>query len=120
MNALIILAHGSRRNESNQEIAAMADSVATIANDVYDKISYAYLEVVEPTLLQAVDNIMNEDLSGITVVPYFLNSGNHVTRDIPAMLKQAAEKYPACAFVLSPCIGMHESMPKLILEQAKK
>lgn len=120
MNALIILAHGSRRRESNKEIAEMADSVAAIADGAYDNISYAYLEVVEPTLLQAIDKVIHDDMSRVTVMPYFLNSGNHVTRDIPAMIKQAEAKYPTCSFVLSPCIGMHESMPKLILEQAKK
>jgi len=119
MNALIILAHGSRRQESNLEIKCLANEVKKISKDEYNLIDYAYLELVEPTLLQSIDNNINVGISDITVLPYFLSSGNHIARDIPAMIETATEKYPECKFKVSACIGMIENMPKLILEQAR-
>lgn len=119
MKALIILAHGSRRQESNQEIKDLATEVKKISGQEYDLIEYAYLEVVEPTLLQSIDAVINKGVSDITVLPYFLNSGNHVIRDIPAMVDTATEKYPDCHFKISTCIGKTENMPALILEQAR-
>jgi sirohydrochlorin ferrochelatase len=119
MNALIILAHGSRRKESNIEIKELAEKVRILAEDEYDLINYAYLEVVEPDLIQSIDNTIKSGAKSITVHPYFLNSGNHVTRDIPAMIETVKEKYPYCKFKVSSCIGMSDEMPALILERAR-
>jgi len=87
MNALIILAHGSRRHESNQEIKTLAKEVKIIAGNEYDVIEYAYLEVVEPTLLQSIASVVNRGVADITILPYFLNSGNHVKQDIPTLIE---------------------------------
>ena len=119
MNTLIILAHGSRREESNLEIKTLSEKVRILAGVEYDAIDYAYLEVVEPSLPQAIDDCINNGSTKITVFPYFLNSGNHVKRDIPEMIKAAEDKYPDCIFKTSTCIGMLEDMPKLILQQAR-
>jgi len=119
MNTLIILAHGSRREESNLEIKTLAEQVKALAGTEYDLVEYAYLELIEPSLPQAIDNSINNGASNITVLPYFLNSGNHVKRDIPEMIKTAEEKYPTCLFKVSACIGMIEDMPELILQQAR-
>lgn len=120
MKALIILAHGSRRQESNQEIKDLATEVNNISEKEYKLVDYAYLEVVEPTLLQSITSVIDKGASDITVMPYFLNSGNHVTRDVPAMVDDAKKQYPDCQFKISACIGMLEDMPKLILQQAKQ
>lgn len=118
MNTLIILAHGSRREESNMEIKELVSKVKVLAGSNYDLIEYAYLEMVTPSLPQSIDNCIDKGASKITIFPYFLNSGNHVKRDIPEMVNNAKEKYPACSFVISPCIGMIDEMPNLILQQS--
>lgn len=119
MKTLIILAHGSRREESNLEIKCLAEKVKVLSGKEYELIKHAYLELIEPSLPQAIDNSINNGATNITVFPYFLNSGNHVKRDIPDMIKTAEKKYPDCVFSVSACIGMIEDMPKLILEQAR-
>jgi sirohydrochlorin ferrochelatase len=118
MKTLIILAHGSRREESNQEIRELAKKVKALAGSNYDLLDYAYLEVVAPSLPEAIDSCIDKGASNITVFPYFLNSGNHVKRDIPEMVEAAKEKYPGCSFKISACIGMIDEMPDLILRQA--
>ncbi len=119
MNALIILAHGSRRQESNLEIKTLTEKVKKIVGDEYELIEYAYLELAEPSLLQSIDTTINNGASNITILPYFLNSGTHVKRDIPAMVQTAEEKYLNCKFKISTCVGMSEDMPELILQQSR-
>jgi sirohydrochlorin ferrochelatase len=119
MNALIILAHGSRRAESNQEVVSLTEAVNAISNQEYSIIEYAYLELAEPGLLQSIDNVIVQGALNITVFPYFLNSGNHVKRDIPAIIETASVKYPDCDFNVSTFIGMHRDIPGLILELAR-
>ncbi len=118
MKTLIILAHGSRRQESNAEIISLARHVGTCPGNEYDIIEYAFLELAEPDLLQCIGNMITYGASNITIFPYFLNSGNHVTRDIPALIKEANARYPDCRFRLTSFIGQHKDIPKLILELA--
>ena len=120
MKTLIILAHGSRREESNQEIVELTNKVKTLTSSEFEQVEYAYLEVVSPSLPEAIDSCINNGATHITVFPYFLNSGNHVKRDIPEMVNTAKENYPQCSFKTSECIGMIEKMPNYILELATK
>ncbi len=119
MNTLIILAHGSRRQESNLEIKTLTEKVKQIAGDEYELIEYAYLELAEPSLLQSIDATINSGASSITILPYFLNSGNHVKRDIPVIVQTAKEKHLNCKFKVSNCVGMSKDMPELILQQSR-
>ena len=119
MNALIVLAHGSRRLEANQEIVDLAHQVKTLEKNEYAIVEHAYLEIAEPTLLQCIDIVIMKGVSNITVLPYFLNSGNHVKRDIPAMIETAIQAYPDCQFHVSSFIGMYTEMPELVLKQAR-
>jgi sirohydrochlorin ferrochelatase len=120
MKALIILAHGSRRDESNLEIIALSDKVRTLAGSDYDLVKYAFLELVEPSLFHTIEQCIDNGCSHISVLPYFLNSGNHVTKDIPRIIKTAEGKFPDCSFSVSDCIGMIEDMPRLVLELARE
>ena len=118
MNTLIILAHGSRRQESNAEIASLAKQVEKCSDNEYDITAYAFLELAEPDLSQCIENMITYGASDITIFPYFLNSGNHVTCDIPALIKEANAQYPDCRFRLTSFIGKHKDIPNLILELA--
>jgi len=119
MNALIILAHGSRREESNIEIKNLANKVKELAGSEYNIIDYAYLEIAKPSLLNCIDNLIKEGTKNINVLPYFLNSGIHVTKDIPKIIETASIKYPDCHFKVSNCIGLTEEMPATILNHAR-
>ncbi|MBL1142331.1 MAG: CbiX/SirB N-terminal domain-containing protein [Proteobacteria bacterium] len=119
MKTLIIIAHGSRREESNIEVKELTEKVKGLADSEYDYIAHAYLEMAEPSLTQAIDNCINNGAKNITVFPYFLNSGKHLKRDIPEIIIASEKKYPDCIFRVTACIGMIEDMPRLILEQAR-
>ncbi len=119
MNTLIILAHGSRRQESNQEIVTLVDKVKSISKNEYDIIEHAYLEIAKPDLPQCIDQLIKNGAKNVTVFPYFLNSGNHVKRDIPAIIEKAVSKYPYCKFYISAFMGMHEDIPQLVLQQSR-
>ena len=117
MKALIILAHGSRRHESNQEIHSLTQEVRERAKDKFIFVEYAFLELVEPKLISVINDVINKGAIDVTVLPYFLNSGNHVKQDIPNIIDAAKEEHPDCKFKVTTCIGMHADMPKLILDQ---
>lgn len=119
MKALIILAHGSRRHESNQEVIILTDETRRKAKGQYRLVEYAFLELAKPQLQYAIENVIYKGATDITVLPYFLNSGNHVKQDVPTIIDAAMEKYPDCKFTITPCIGMYKGMADLILKSTR-
>ena len=118
MKALIILAHGSRRHESNQEIYSLAEEVREQDNENFQLIEHAFLELTEPHLMTVIDDVISRGANEITVLPYFLNSGNHVKQDVPEIIDAAMQKYPKCRFTITPCIGMYADIAELVLNHA--
>ena len=119
MKALIILAHGSRRQESNQEIKNLTNDVRTLIKKEFDIVDYAFLEIAKPSLINSIKNVVSKNISEITIFPYFLNSGVHIKNDIPNIVKNARLKHPGCKFIIPPPIGAYKEMAKIILKQLK-
>ena len=92
MKALIILAHGSRRKESNLEVQNLSNQVKKLTRKEFEIVDCAFLEVTKPSLIDLVEKIISKNVSEITVFPYFLNSGVHITTDIPNIIENARAK----------------------------
>lgn len=114
MKALVIIAHGSRRQESNDEIISMVDRIRQRVNNRYKRITHAFLEICDPTLADAVEECIHRGAREITVYPFFLNSGNHVQRDIPEMIAKMNADWPHCRIRLLQHFGRSEDVAGLI------
>ncbi|MCF8068065.1 MAG: CbiX/SirB N-terminal domain-containing protein [Desulfobacterales bacterium] len=119
MKTLLIIAHGSRREESNKEIAALADSITKISQDYFKIISHAFLEFTDPSADYQIEKLAGLGASEIIVFPFFLASGNHVIKDLPEILKSAEEKYPHITFKQTPHLGRIDGLKNLILDQVR-
>jgi len=117
MNALIFLAHGSRREKSNQEVIDLVDSIRPQLGARFDRIDAAFLELVQPSLPDAIDDALRQGAQLVTIFPYFLNSGNHVDKDIPAIVYQFKERYPDRAFAVTDHFGKTEGVWEIIVKQ---
>ena len=58
MRTLILVAHGSRREASNQEIRALTEALARQGGERFDRVSCAFLELVEVAEDLPVDVVM--------------------------------------------------------------
>ena len=118
MQALLLIAHGSRREASNQEVRDLAGRLGQIAGDHFDLIVPAFLELAEPDIMAGVAQCVEAGASSVTAVPYFLSAGRHVVTDIPTELNKATRQHPAVSIVQSDYLGMHGSLPKILLTLA--
>jgi len=118
MQALVLIAHGSRRQASNQEVMDLASRLQQSAGDRYQLIEAGFLEIAEPSIPEAIETCIQSGATSIVVVPYFLAAGRHVAEDIPHIVKPVAEQHPQVAIRISEHIGMSDSMARLILESA--
>ena len=114
---LVIIAHGSRREQSNQEVRDLAIKMKAICGDQYNRIDAGYLELAAPLIPDALETCINLGAQEIHVFPYFLSAGRHVTKDVPNDVKIIQEKYPNINIIMKPYLGSNDALPKLILKQ---
>ena len=118
MKALLVVAHGSRRAESNDEVRTLTGSVAGRPSSKYDKVACAFLELAEPLIPAGVEALVDAGADDITVVPYFLSAGRHVVEDIPAEV--AKVNLPEGVSVrIAPYVGESDAMADLLLAQSE-
>ena len=55
MNALLLVAHGSRRKESNSEVAVLAKHMNNLLDGEFDFVEHGFLELAEPYIPDAID-----------------------------------------------------------------
>lgn len=112
-HAVIIIAHGSPRPESNAEFVAFVEDIAK--KNSGQIIVPAFLGSTTPLLEEAINQILKKAAqTHIQIIPYFLNQGNHVIKDIPDLLSQAQKKYPDIKFTLSDYVGKNPQMIELV------
>ena len=101
--SLILIAHGSRNPQSNDEVFSICDRLSS--NTSVTNVTPAFLELAEPSLLDTVRHVVESGATHILVLPYFLNSGRHVTQDVPALVQQARVDQPGVRIELLTHIG---------------
>ena len=122
MRALLLVAHGSRRQSSNDEIRELASKVRG-AGAPFDIVEHAFMEMAEPGITAGLDKLINAGAAEIVVLPYLLAAGRHVASDIPAEVESLARRHPRVRITLAPHLGAAGGMPELIcthLQRAEK
>lgn len=120
MKALLIVAHGSRRKESNDEVRRLAKRVDENSGPAFELVTSAFLEISSPQIDSAVADLVDEGATEIKVFPYFLAAGTHVVNDIPRIIDEEKENYPSVNFEILPHLGALQGISTLILNQIYK
>lgn len=115
-NAFVLVAHGSRKDESNQEIIDFTQQLNSALNSRFDIICHAFLELCEPDLHSRLSQLMAEKVSSVTLFPFFLAAGKHVRNDLPELVNALEKQYPECEFILLEHLGKQRGLVKLIQE----
>jgi len=118
MQALVIIAHGSRRQASNWEVANLALGLKKSAGKHYQIVEAGFLEIAKPSIPEAIESCIESGATSVIVVPYFLAAGRHVAEDIPQIVRPVGERHPHVSIRISEHIGMSDSMTLLILDSA--
>lgn len=114
MKALVLIAHGSRRKASNEEVTTLTKVIMQEINDEYPIVVACFLELAEPLIPDALDHCAKQGATDICVVPYFLSAGRHVHEDIPAEVDKARKMHPDVPMTILPHIGGSPLMKDLI------
>ena len=118
MNALLLVAHGSRLAGSNNEVAELAGRMSDFNDGRFDFVQHAFLELAKPDIETAIDVLVEQGVTEITVSPYFLSAGRHVVSDVPEIVQRAQARHGHVRFTQLPHLGATPGMAQLLLENA--
>jgi sirohydrochlorin ferrochelatase len=116
--ALLLIAHGSRRQQSNDEVVLLADKLKKNCAGQYDIIHAGFLELAETLIPDGIKKCVDDGATSIVVLPYFLNSGRHVIEDIPEIVDETKASYPETDIKVAPHLGASELMMDLLISTA--
>jgi sirohydrochlorin ferrochelatase len=113
--ALLVVAHGSRREQSNQEVRELTAQLRTQAASEYGQISCAFLELAEPSIPDGIEQCIAGGAREVVVLPYFLSAGRHVVKDIPADVELKQAEHPGVSITIAPYLGAAPGITELML-----
>ncbi len=113
-SAVIILGHGSRSAGADKAIQRTAAEVKKRGG--YEIVEQAYLQHTSPGLMDAIEVCARQNAGRIVIVPFFMQPGAHVTRDIPALIEQARKKHPGVEVLMTDFVGSHRLMAEIVLD----
>jgi len=119
-NAVLLVAHGSRREASNDEVRALTDRLAQQAQGRFGTIRCGFLELTEPSIPDGIDALIADGAKRVVVLPYFLSAGRHVAEDIPGILGDCRARHPEVDIVTAPYLGQSEEVVPLLLSLAAR
>ena len=118
MNVLLVIAHGSRRDESNLEIESLINKMASFNTKEFDVVMPAFLEFAEPSIVEAIEKCSDIGAKKVTVLPYFLSAGVHITRDIPGEIQKTSGEYPKLEIKIANYFGARDEIAEILIKAA--
>jgi sirohydrochlorin ferrochelatase len=115
---LLIVAHGSRRQASNDEVRQLGEQVRRLRGQAIDDVQVAFLELAEPAIPAGLAHCADLGADEIIVFPYFLAAGTHVAVDIPQAIAAFRASHPLVKVSLTHHLGASFALPHAILEMA--
>lgn len=112
--AVIVLAHGSRNEKARKSFLKMVDVVNKRAGD---NVFPAFFSLGQPDLESAVAERIGAGYSEIAIFPYFLFDGNHVQKDIPAIIEKLEKTYPGVKIKVLSSLEHEPLMPEILFER---
>lgn len=116
--AVLLIAHGSRRSEANDDLVKLAQLISERAT--YPIVEVSYLELTSPTIPDGGKACVDKGARRVLMLPYFLSAGVHVVNDLKEFCQQLNEAFPDVEFVLCPHLGLHPLMADIVLARLQE
>lgn len=100
---LIFFAHGSRDPLWRAPIEAVAQSM--LRQHPQALCACAYLELSEPDLPTACQQLMAAGCNHITILPMFLGTGRHARNDLPKLVQALQVQHTDVHFEVATTVG---------------
>jgi sirohydrochlorin ferrochelatase len=117
---LCIIARGSRRPPSNDEVPRLEERTAEQRLTGLNHLEVAFLEVDEPSIPQGLQHCAGDGAQEIIVFPYFHAAGTRVTQDIPEAIADFCRTRTDKIVRFTPHLCASYKLPRALLDVATR
>ena len=103
MKAIILFGHGARDSRWREPF----DRLAQLWHEQHQDtpVALAFIEMMQPSLEEAVNSLSTKGVTQITVVPVFFGQGGHLRNDFPVLLEACQKQFPKIQLSATPAVG---------------
>lgn len=114
-HGMILFGHGARDARWKEPFTRLAAKLAAArTTDTADNdggpVALAFLELMEPSLPDAIAAQAAQGCTVITVVPVFFGQGGHIRRDLPALIAQCQADHPDVQIRCATAVGEDDAV----------
>jgi sirohydrochlorin cobaltochelatase len=112
---VLLVFHGARDDDGMEEFF----SFLTVIRKAWEPLTVqpAFLEFVEPSILDAVAQMVQQGLREILVLPLFLVPASHLKSDVPAAIQHLRAQYPHVEFRYGRHLGITPLLTEILDER---
>ena len=114
MKAIILFGHGARDSRWREPFDRLAQLWQ--AQNPNTPVELAFLEMMQPSLEEAVSSLSVKGATQITIVPVFFGQGGHLRNDFPALLEACQKQYPNITLSATPAVGENLAVLQAIVD----
>lgn len=103
MKAIIFFGHGARDVRWREPFDRLVDLWSKQSPEIPAKV--AFLELMTPSLSDAVANLSLSGMNDIIVIPVFFGQGGHLRKDLPVLLENCRLQFPQVNLSTSSAVG---------------
>ena len=114
MKAIILFGHGARDARWREPF----DRLAKLWQEQHPgtPVQLAFLEMMQPSLQEAVTSLAGKGATEIVVLPVFFGQGGHLRNDFPVLLSACQDNFPEIKLSATPAVGEDEAVLQAIIE----
>ena len=115
---ILVVGHGSRRREANDDVRAAARAIAERGG--FQLVEPAFLEIEHPNIRESFTRLVERGAREVVVHPYFLSPGRHTRGDVPVEVQSAAAEHPGISFRISEPLSGHSLVIAASVERIRE
>jgi sirohydrochlorin ferrochelatase len=115
VRAVVLVDHGSRREEANAQLEALAERVRE--REPGTLVVTAHLELAAPDIGEALAACASAGAREVVLLPWFLSPGRHTAEDIPRAVAAARERHPELRVQIGEPLGLDARLVDVALSR---
>jgi sirohydrochlorin cobaltochelatase len=108
-HGLVLFGHGARDARWAEPFERLAQRLRA-ARGADAPVTLAFLELMTPSLPDAIAALVAQGCDAVTVIPVFFGQGGHVRRDLPQLLDACRAVHPGLALDCASAVGEDDAV----------